>query len=74
MHARIISERDFQTIHLKILIPNRALIRNKNLISYEEGIANVDTVLSEQEALLNLLMHINQSSVPLSQVLRTYIH
>ena len=35
MHARIISERDFQTIRLKILIPNRALIRNKNLISYE---------------------------------------
>eukprot|EP01048_Picozoa_sp_COSAG05_P010280 COSAG05_NODE_894_length_6706_cov_13.114424_5_plen_62_part_00 len=33
MHARIISERDFQTIHLKILIPNRALMRNQNLIS-----------------------------------------
>ena len=26
MHARIISERDFQTIHLKIIIPQMAIL------------------------------------------------
>ena len=35
MHARIISECDFQTIHLKIIIPKKALFRNNDLISYE---------------------------------------
>ena len=33
MHTRIISERDFQTIHLKIIIPKKALFRNNDLIS-----------------------------------------
>eukprot|EP01048_Picozoa_sp_COSAG05_P012008 COSAG05_NODE_1173_length_5620_cov_18.750589_4_plen_35_part_00 len=33
MHARIISERDFQTIHLKIIIPEKAILGNNDLIS-----------------------------------------
>ena len=32
MHARIISERDFETIHLKIIIPEMAFFGNNDLI------------------------------------------
>ena len=35
MYARIISERDFQTIHLKIITPKKALVMSNDLISYE---------------------------------------
>ena len=35
MHARIISERDFQTIHLKIITPEKAFLGSNDLISYE---------------------------------------
>ena len=33
MHARIISERDFQTIHLKIITPKKAFLGSNDLIS-----------------------------------------
>ena len=35
MHARIISDSDFQTIHLKIITPKKGLFRSNDLISYE---------------------------------------
>ena len=34
MHARIISDREFQTIHLKIIITKKALFSDNDLISY----------------------------------------
>eukprot|EP01048_Picozoa_sp_COSAG05_P011945 COSAG05_NODE_1163_length_5656_cov_2.387979_5_plen_51_part_00 len=35
MHARIISDRDFRTIHLKIITPKKGLSKSNDLISYE---------------------------------------
>ena len=64
MHARIISERDFQTIHLKIITHKKALFMSNDLICFELFSGGLGPVTGERHSKTTILSTLGSPGTP----------